>query len=425
MKDYTSGWVGVAAAFIDHKRKKKELKAIQDANEANQGIMRYQPSQVEAFFNESDPLQNMFFSGGDPILRIRAMTRAAECGLIQGYTVLALHCGNGILEQALNKYFGSGVVATVNRANPIYDPFVGATKNDITRLTIASSTKTCQINAAGRYYLNGITDFIQAKGINPYIRMYITCPHMTLLDKVNDAEAKGQISANLARAITSQIMQGEVEKGNIEAFFAALSRQADSILAQKRDLNRAVNLQLAARNQQILCVDVMSDTNGYLINLLVNEVEGLLSQGNRVMLILDKISISANNVLSGFVKHSSTNCSMVVSADDVFSQLGGSDTDFFSFAGKCSKIIISKHASAYSCQKLSDTIGSYDKQEINTTYGANTNFVSTWGYGTTNTSAISIKRENIVKPEEIQRMNTDEVYIIDKLSGELSFTQVV
>ena len=25
MKDYTSGWVGVAVAFIDHKRKKKEF----------------------------------------------------------------------------------------------------------------------------------------------------------------------------------------------------------------------------------------------------------------------------------------------------------------------------------------------------------------------------------------------------------------
>ena len=138
MKDYRSGWVGIVAALVDHKRKKKELQAVLDANEANQGIVRYQPSQIEAFFNESDPIQNVLITGGDPILRVRSMTRSAECAFIQGYTVLILHCGNAILEQALNTYFGSGIVQIVNRRNPIYDPFVGATKSDIARLTIAA-----------------------------------------------------------------------------------------------------------------------------------------------------------------------------------------------------------------------------------------------------------------------------------------------
>ena len=45
--------------------------------------------------------------------------------------------------------------------------------------------------------------------------------------------------------------------------------------------------------------------------------------------------------------------------------------------------------------------------------------------GTGQTENVSIKRENIVKPEEIQRLNNDEVYILDKHSGELSYTTVI
>ena len=70
-------------------------------------------------------------------------------------------------------------------------------------------------------------------------------------------------------------------------------------------------------------------------------------------------------------------------------------------------------------------IGSYDKQEINCSFAQNTNYVGRWGYGSTNTASINIKRENIVKPEKIQRMAGEEVFIKDKLTGELSYTTIL
>lgn len=425
MRNYSSGLMGIAMAFADRSRQKRELKQIRDANEANQGIIRYQPSQIEAFFTDADPFQNMIFSGGSEEIRNRAIARAIDVAYTHGYSVLVLHSGNAVLEQTLNSYFGSAYVCIVNRRNPIYDPFVGASENDISRLVLSSATKTCQINSLGRYYINGVTQFIKAKRINPYIRMYITCPHITLIDKVNDAEAKGQITANQARLITSQILQGEVERGSIEAFFAGLSRQADAILAQKKDTGIAINVNIAAKRNQILSIDVLSSTNSLLINLLVNETETILSQGGRMMIVVDEIPMASSDVLMDYIKRGGANISVIATGNDVYAGFGGADNDFFAFSGRSSKIIISKHTSAYSCQKFSDTIGSYDKQEISNAFASNVNYVSHWGYGSTKTSTVNIKRENIVKPEEIQRMEADEVYILDRVSGELSNSKII
>ena len=38
----------------------------------------------------------------------------------------------------------------------------------------------------------------------------------------------------------------------------------------------------------------------------------------------------------------------------MYADFNGNDNDFYAFAGRCSKVIVSKHASAHSCQKMSD-----------------------------------------------------------------------
>lgn len=423
--DYSSGLTGMIMASMERRRSRKALQAIYDANEANQGIIRYQPSQIEAFFDDNAPFENMIFSGGANSIRIRAIARAIECAYAQGYSIMVLHCGNRELEQCLDNYFGSGNLCFINSFNPIYDPFCGAANDEIARLTISSSAKDCKINAVGRYYMNGVSDYIRANRKNPRCYMFINCPHLTFIDGVNKAENQGRLTQDQARTIISQIMQGEIERGNIETFFQTLSRQAAAILVQKGNAVSAVNLSIAAQRRQIFSVDVQSATNAVLLNILMNEADSLLSHGGKVMVIIDGIQMGASEVLHDYAKRGGSNYSVVASSDDVYSGFGGSDSDFFAFVGKCSKVIISKHASAYSCQKFSEMIGSYDKQEINSSYAQNTNYVGYWGYGTSQTASVNIKRENIVKPEEIQRMAVDEVYIMDKVTGELSYTPVL
>ena len=423
--NHSSGLAGFMMAGIVNRRTRKALMSVQRENEANQGVLRYEPSDIEAFFDENNPIENMMFTGGDNSIRVRAITRAIECAYIQGYSVLLLHGGNRELENSATNYFGIGNVCVVNGSNPIYDPFIGASNSEIARLIVSSSTKDYKINATGRYYINGISDYIRANKKSPRCYMYINCPHLTFIDGVNKAESQGRISQNEARSIISQIMQGEIERGNIEAFFQALSRQGASILAQKSNAGNAVNYVDVSHKQQILSVDVQSSTNTVLINTLVNEAETIISQGGKTMIVADGIQICTSDVLMDYIKRGGGYYSVVASSDDVYSGFGGNDNEFFAFSGKCSKIIISKHSSAHSCQKYSDIIGSYDKHEINNSYAQNANYVGHWGYGTTHTASINTKRENRVKPEEIQGMAVDEVFIMDKITGEISYVPIL
>ena len=57
--------LGLTWALIKKHKQKKKIKAIQQSNIEAQGIVHYQPSNIEAFFDDKEPLGNIIISGGD------------------------------------------------------------------------------------------------------------------------------------------------------------------------------------------------------------------------------------------------------------------------------------------------------------------------------------------------------------------------
>ena len=167
MKNFLDGLAGMLMVSADRARNRRTLRRIQEANEQNQGIVRYAPSQIEAFLDDAAPTGDLLISGGANAIRVRAVCRAIECACQQGYSVMVLHAGNSELEQGLWGYFGGSGVCLVNRGNPVYDPFFGASNGEIARLVVDSSEKGCQVHPAGRYYLYGISDYIPGTAIPP------------------------------------------------------------------------------------------------------------------------------------------------------------------------------------------------------------------------------------------------------------------
>ena len=45
-----------------------------------------------------------------------------------------------------------------------------------------------------------------------------------------------------------------------------------------------------------------------------------------------------------------------------------------------------------------------------------------YNFGNSHTSNVALKRENIIKPEEINRMESSEVYVINRNIGEIAHT---
>lgn len=417
--------LGLTVALIKRHKQKKELKQIELNNIEAQGIVNYKPSNIEAFFDDSEFIGNIIISGGNDAIRARAVARNVECAYGQGFLPIVLHCGNYNLENYLLTCFGTQNVSYLNSQSPYYEPFIGLTDSEISHIIMNSTTENYEIKSNGKYYLDGITSFIRSKKIAPYLWMYITCPHMELNDKVNEAQNNGLISEDVARRIVSLIVQGELERGSIENYFSELKNEAEYIIAKKNNLGNAINIKQSAGAHKAIVVDLRNPSNSILLNILLTEIELLKSRGHKIFLCIDGFRITENKMLEKYVKTSGGQSVVCMAGSDVYTDFSGDDNLFFSVAGRTSKIVLLKHMSAFSCQKFSEIVGTYDKKEVNDTYTSNTNLIGRFSYGATSSKNISVKRESIIKPEIISRLREDEVYILDNNNGELAHTTVV
>ena len=109
-----TGFLGLAAALINRHRVKIALKKVNESNIENKGIDEYLPSQIEAFFDVNEQIGNMAFSGGLNGIRARAISMAAECAYVQGYSVIVMHCDNKELENTHEK-LKSGCLRKLNQ----------------------------------------------------------------------------------------------------------------------------------------------------------------------------------------------------------------------------------------------------------------------------------------------------------------------
>ncbi len=417
--------LGLTWALIKRHKQKKALIAIEKSNIDAQGITYYQPSNIEAFFDDNNPISNIIISGGDELIRLRALARTIECAYSQGYTPIILHANNYNLENYLVSCFGTTNISYLNGQFPFYEPFVGRADNEICQIIMNSATQNYEVKGLGKYYIDGITDFIRSKNIAPYLWMYITCPHMELNDKVNEAVNKGIISEDRGRRILSLIVQGELERGNIENFFLKLRSEAEYIIAQKNNLNKATSVTSTLKARGAIAIDVRSASNILLINLILSEIELLRNSGEKVYLCIDNIQLTNNENLADYIRTTGVQSPICIISQDAYADFLGDDKLFYSTLGKSSKVILSKHVSAFSCQKYSDFIGSYDKKEISETYTGNMNIIGKFSYGTTTSKNINVKRDNRIKPERILELNDDEVFIIDNCNGEIAHTKVI
>ena len=309
----------------------------------------------------------------------------------------------------------------ITGSTPIYDPFYNRSDKEICNLIVNSSSSNTLINATGQQYILGIIDFIRSKNISPYYEMFVSCPHNQLIDKIDDAEKKGYLSNQRAMMIKSQLIQGQNERANVQAFFSQLSSsQGAGILSNRGDKNSAVNIRTAVSHDGLIMIDIGSSTNEILLNLIVNEIKEVLTFGKKIMLILDGININSNDLLSKVIKSLSSKCLTTFLSENIYSTLGANDKLFHTFVGNASKCIVFSHMDSIACNKWSEIFGYYDAEKISQTIGGNQYF------GLQDSFTTSFNREFILKPEEISRMSTNEIYILDKSTkGKLIYTTLL
>ena len=397
-------------------------KIINKKTEKNKRIVRYKPSDIEAFIERDTQIGSYIISGKNPYQRMKVAGAITYCSLNQGTPVIILHEGNTYLQNHIaNVTAFTNNKVIINNNNAIYDPFFNRNKQDICNLIVNSAKKNTSINSSGRQYISGLTDFITIKNnVKPFCDIFMSCPFDSLLDKIDEAQNNRQIAEQIANQIRNQIMQGQSEKDNIKAFFSELYSQSNII----SKTTNAVNIKTAVEHNGLIMIDIGSSTNDLLINLIINEIKEILSSGKKIVLLLDDININSNELLAKQIKTIANNCLTTLLSDDVFAMLGADENLFNSYVGKASKCILFSHRGA-SCNKWAEIIGYYDEIKASGTAGKNNNVQGLYGAERNHSNIfysgnIDKERRYIVKPEEIANIKQDSTYIIDNNYRELA-----
>lgn len=400
-------------------------------NMLRRGVTEYKPSEIGGFFPAEERAEHMVVSGGDDKLRAETIEAYTELALYWQTPVLILYDGDPVLEQHMGTMLGhTGLLGVINQLNKKYEPFVGKNSREIGQMILEAAPKDMELRGNSRTYIEGMCRFLRSRKAIPTYQLLSTCPHGQMIMKVDEAVMNNKMSMAEGQEIKMRLMAGQNEYYKIENFFYDLESQINPILwrYQKGIQEKPINVMSLIKNGGVLMIDIGSSGNQMLLNLLLAEIRLAVQQGGQLACVLSGINVSNNEKLQHMIEQSSGKCKMAMVSRDVYASCNADDRLFNLMLGKSMKNIIYSHSSNVTATKWADGIGSYDKEEAS--YSASQgkshsphDFFS--GTSSGQSVSYSMKREYIVKPEEILRMAPREAYIYTKVTNELAHTTLV
>lgn len=395
------------------------------ANFINRSVIEYNPCSVDAFFEPSRGVYNSIVSGGDSRLRVSAMVAQTICAVQNGFPVIVLHEGDRLLEQQLRSNFsGSGKYIEVSSKNPCFEPFYGLNELEISNQILETAPKDYDIKFSARYYIEGISQFLNKSGKHLSFKMFATCPHALIFDKVDDLRLQGIISDLEEQEIKSKLMMGQSENYKLDTFLASLKMEIDPLMYVAKRGYKPVNIISALKKNAVLCFDIASVTNKLLLNTLMYQLKLALTRGLQYTIVIDSIPINSNEAYATFIKSPTDKACKMIASDDFYAMVGSDEKVFSAVVGDSQILVVMGHTVGHSATKWAEVFGQYDKYEK--TYSrsrggskrAPFSLFSSPNYQ--NSVSISKNREYIVKPEAITRMGWSEAYVLSAARGELA-----
>lgn len=395
------------------------------ANSVNRRITEYNPCSVDAFFEPSRGVYNAVISGGDARLRTNAMVAQAVCAVHNNFPVIVLHEGNRQLESQLRSNFSAiGKYCEISGRNPCFEPFYKLNELEIATQILEVAPKEYDIKFNARYYIEGISSLLKKSGKHLSFKMFSTCPHALLFDKVDELQTQGKISDSEAQEIKSKLMMGQSEAYKLDTLLATLKMEIEPMMYIRKQGYKPCNIISELETNKVLCFDIASVTNQLLMNTIVYQLKLALTRGLSYTIIVDSISTNVNEKYAAYMKSSSDKVCKTIASDDFYAMVGSDEKTFSAAIGESQILIVMGHASGHSATKWADVFGQYDKyeQSYSTSRGASkqTPF-SIFSSPNYNRSVnIDKRRDYIVKPENISHMRNGEAYILTMARGEVA-----
>ena len=395
------------------------------ANAANRSVIEYQPCSVDAFFEPNRGVYNAVISGGENRMRVNAMVAQAICAMKNNFPVVILHQGNRELEnQMRSTFFGNGKYIEVSSRTPCFEPFFSLNELEIANQILETAPKEYDIRFSARYYIEGVSGYLNKSGKHLSFNLFSTCPHALLFDKVEDLRLQGRITDAEEQEIKSKLMMGQSENYKLDTYMASLKMEMSSLMYVPRNGQHPTNIISALNDQVVFCIDVTSATNKLLLNTLIFQLKLALTKGLRYTLLVDAIPLNANEAYANYLKTPTDRICTMISSDDFYSMMGGDERAFSTLIGNSQITVVMSHNSGNSATKWAEAFGQYDKYETSYSRSKGTSRRTPFSLFASphQSSSVSIseRREYVVKPEAIMRMGYGEAYVLTAARGELA-----
>ncbi|MDR0304927.1 MAG: hypothetical protein LBH98_09230 [Chitinispirillales bacterium] len=394
---------------------------IRKYNKQARGLEEYKSITTDILFPCESYNENIIVSGGDAGERLRFSERIIQNSSAKGRPMIILHLGNTGLENIAAQN-NLGVIASMHSKN--FDAFTSFEQQEICQVVLDTCKSKYDIKPYGRYILQIVYELLACQKIRPYFSNYADFTYHQLSEKINDCFVRGLITQTAADNLNSLLMMGQTECAKIDSFFYDSKAQMGHIATNNANITGGTSVLSAIKKGKTLCVDLKSSANTMLVELIVNSITIAMNRGYEFSIFLDDVAVANNEALKNMLCQKS-NHNNIICSKDLYALLNGKEDVFTNIAGEAEKTVLLSHGSHIGCEKWSKYIGEYDKIDVSHNTNGGWSQSSKWGYNSNQGKTMKEKREYKVKPEQINRLSHNEIFIYDNQTGSLIQTKVI
>jgi len=362
---------------------------------------------------------NTIISGTSQYIRNILIKNQVKLALDSGIPAVMLHSYNLQLANEIFQLVGGRNATMVDSNSANFSPFLGLQDYEAIDIIMESIPEKYDVKQNARYYLEAISDLMQANRIAASFNNYLTCPHDTVLDRIDNLVLSGKITDSDAQAMRSKIMAGQSEYYKIDSFLRSLNKQMGNASRHKNSTSQPVSIYKSVESNGFIAIDVGPSFNSIYVDFLIELLKMAIQKGKPFLLVLDSIELRENKKVKDVIIGGNGHSTTVVSCDDLLSSCGGNSELFASVVASAKQYMVFSHPSAISASQWASVIGEYER--IDESHSKSTSRTDDgmgfWSMNVDNytqksrTVSTSKRRDFIIPPEKIVTMQNNEFFM--------------
>ena len=314
---------------------------------------------LDYIWGEGDSLENVIVSGGLSSNRVSSLIPFIIKAQNADLPIIVLHTGNKDLERMIRN--NSRGCEIISAQGCYYDVFRSMPEDDIAYL-LYETMKDDKVSPSAESLMRALIEVMQRTEGNVTLSNLADYHLINLKNDIDCMKRNGMLSDSEYDEINHYCLAGSSETDAVRIFLNRLKRQAEAVYGKPGKVNS--NIRKILNQKGVIAIDVGSGGNDLLLELVLNHIRLIQSQGKQVTLLFDELPLSTCSNLIGLLRSSSY---AISNQDFIASLYGGEisgDSLFSTITGDVSKLVLFRHASGTSCQKWSEHIGQYRKIRI-------------------------------------------------------------